>query len=87
MSYNGIYNVYGRSGLKVIKNSCSTQLSMKFFLLTNVNMPTIAGILTFISGKNSIIGISEPEKKTDFLDIFIFMSISCSAELCMKIFL
>ena len=43
--------------------SYSTQLSMKFFLLINVKMPTIiVGILTFISGKNRILGISEPEK-------------------------
>ena len=27
--------------------SSSTQLSMKFFLLINVKMPTIVGILTF----------------------------------------
>ena len=31
--------------------SCSTQLSMKFFLLINVKMPTIVGILTFMSRK------------------------------------
>ena len=42
--------------------SCSTQLSMKFFLLINVKMPTIVGILTFLSGKNSILGLSEPKK-------------------------
>ena len=42
--------------------SCSTQLSMKFFLLINVKMPTSVGILTFISRKNSILGFSEPEK-------------------------
>ena len=60
---------------KVIKLfSCSTQLSMKFFLLINVKMPTIVGILTFMSGKNSILGLSEP-KKAEFLDIFILMSI------------
>ena len=47
---------------------------MKFFLLINVKMPTIVGILTFMSKKNSIIGLSEPEKAV-FLDIFIFMSI------------
>ena len=42
--------------------SCSTQLSMKFFLHINVKIPTIVGILTFYnrSGKNSILGISEP---------------------------
>ena len=39
-----------QSGPKVIKLfSCSTQLSMKFILLINVKMPTIVGILTFIS--------------------------------------
>ena len=42
--------------------SCSTQLSMKFFLLINVKMPTIIGILTFISGANSILGLAEPKK-------------------------
>ena len=41
--------------------SCSTQLSMKIFLLINVKMPTIIGILTFISRKNSILSLSEPE--------------------------
>ena len=56
------------------KNSCSTQLSMKNFPLFNVKMPTIVGILTFMSGKNSFLGLSEP-KKAEFLDIFIPMSI------------
>ena len=52
-----------RTGPEVIKKlSCSTQLSMKFFLLKNVKMPTIVGILTFRSGKNSILGLSEPKK-------------------------
>ena len=41
--------------------SCSTQLSMEFFMLINVKMPTIVGILTFMSGKNSILGLSESE--------------------------
>ena len=58
------------SGPEVIKPfSCSTQLSMKFFLLINVKMPTIVGILTFMSGKNSILDLSEPPKKAEFLDI------------------
>ena len=39
-------------GPKVINLfSCSTQLSMNFFLLINVKMPTFVGILTLISGK------------------------------------
>ena len=33
--------------------SCSTQLSTKFILLINVKMPTIVGILTFISVINA----------------------------------
>ena len=58
------------SGLEVLKLfSCSTQVSMEFFLLINVKMPTIVGILTFMSMKNSIPGLSEP-KKAEFLDIF-----------------
>ena len=52
-----------QSGPEVIKLlTCSTQLSMKFFLLINVKMPTIVGILTFMSRKNSILSLSEPEK-------------------------
>ena len=48
------FPVWG-SGLQVIKIiSCSTQLSMKFFLLV--------GILTLMRRKNSILGLSEPGK-------------------------
>ena len=51
------------SGPEVIKIiSCSTQLSMNIFLLMNVKMPTIVGILTFMSRKNSILGLPEPEQ-------------------------
>ena len=56
-----------RTGPEVIKLfSCLTQLSMKFYLLINVKMPTIemstiVGILTIICRKNSILGLSEPE--------------------------
>ena len=66
--HDGKVNIGGRSitnpGPKVIKLfSCSTQLSMKFFLLINVKMPTIVvGILTFMSGENSILDLSEPKK-------------------------
>ena len=37
----------------IILFSCSTQLSAKFILLINVKMPTIVGILTFISRINT----------------------------------
>ena len=39
--------------------SCSTQLNMNFFLRINVQMSIMVGILTFISRKNSIIGLSD----------------------------
>ena len=40
---------------------------MNFFLLINVKMPKIVGILTFMSRKNSILGLSEPEKMLNFI--------------------
>ena len=59
-----------RPGPEVIKRfSCSTQLSMEFFLLINVKMPTVVGILTFMSRKNSILALYDPEN-AQFLDIF-----------------
>ena len=49
------------SGAKVIKLfSCSAQLRLKFILLINVKMPTIVGILTFISRINYRLWKSEP---------------------------
>ena len=41
-------------GPVVINNSCLTQRSMNFFLLINVKMLIIFGILTLCSGKTSI---------------------------------
>ena len=47
-------NLKTSTGPKVIKLfSCSTQLSMKLILLIYVKMPTIVGILTFISMINT----------------------------------
>ena len=44
----------GRSCFEVLKKiTCSTQMSMKIILLINVKMPTIVGILTFISRINT----------------------------------
>ena len=58
-----IFKQYSDPGPEVIKLfSCSTQLSIKFFLFINVKMPTNVGIITFMSGKNSILGLSEPTK-------------------------
>ena len=46
-------------------------MNMIFFLFMNVKMPThvTVGILTFMSRKNSILGLSEAEKKDEFLGI------------------
>ena len=38
------------------------RLCMKIFLLLNIKMPTIVGSLTFMSMKNSILGLSEHGK-------------------------
>ena len=53
-------------GPDVIKSPSLTQLSMKFFKLMNVKMPTTVGISTFMDRENSIISLSEPEKKLTF---------------------
>ena len=42
--------ILGPNGYKI---SCSTQLSMKFIMLINVEMPTIVGISTYISRINT----------------------------------
>ena len=50
-------------GPEVIKLfSCSTQLSMKFSPLIYVKMPTLVGILTYMSGKNNILCLTESLK-------------------------
>ena len=53
-----MHNGVASSVLKLAQDY--TQL--KFFPLINVKMLTTVGILTFISWKNSILGLSEPEK-------------------------
>ena len=54
--------------------SCSAKLSMKCFLLINVKMPTIVGILTFISRKKTFSAYMLL-KNAEFLEIFILMCI------------
>ena len=50
---------------------CSTQLSLKFILLINVKMPTIVGILTFMSRINYQFLRLEPE----FFNYFDYFSV------------
>ena len=54
--------------------SCSTQQSIKFYLLINVKMPTTVGILTFMSRTKIAFLADLSQKKAEFLDIFILMS-------------
>ena len=56
--------------------SCSTQLSMKFFMLINVKMPTIVG-------KNTILGLSKP-KKCGYFYIYELLKFYAATELSMK---
>ena len=59
------------SGPEILKHfSYSTQLSSKFILLINIKMPTIVGILTFIS----MINTTSERLITLFVGILIFMS-------------
>ena len=52
---------------------CSTQLSTKFILLINVKMPTIVGILTFISMINTT-SESLKARNFSFVGILVFMT-------------
>ena len=71
-----------KSSPKVIKLfSCSTELSMKFFLLINIEMPTIVGISAFMSRKNSILGLSKPEKCLISLYFYIYEHLKVHAQL------
>ena len=57
------------------------------FLLINVKMPTIVGILTFMSRKNSILGLSEPKNVYSLILLYLWaFGISCSADLSMQKF-
>ena len=58
--------------------SCSTQLSMKFFLLINVKMSTV---LTFMSRKNSILSFPEPAEKLNFLIFYTYEHLKFNAQL------
>ena len=53
-----------------VLNFFSTQLSMKFILLINVKMPTIVGILTFISRINTL------SERLKARNIYIFQNFS-----------
>ena len=53
--------------------SCSTQLSMTFFLLINVKMLTIVGILISMSRKKNIAFLANLSLNKLILDFFIYI--------------
>ena len=70
------------TGPKVIKLfSCSTHLSTKFILLIYVKMPTIVGILTFISMINTT---SERLKSRNFF-IYRYFSFYEQLKFCAQL--
>ena len=75
LSYSCLYSVIVACPIpEVIKFfSCSTQLSLKFILLINVKMPTILGILTFMSRINTT-SENFRERKILVFIILVFMS-------------
>ena len=54
------YKIFNMNNLNWF--SCKAELSMKFFLLINIKMPTIVGILIFISRKIFLLTWVEHEK-------------------------
>ena len=56
--------------------SCSAQLRLKVIVLINVKMPTIVGILTFISRINYRLWQSEPEIQPIFVMSVIMSSLN-----------
>ena len=40
----------------------------------NFKMPTVVGILTFMTWKNTVLGLYDPEKTAEFLDIFLILT-------------
>ena len=59
-TWGTLYNA--KLGLEVIKYFMFSSVEHEIFLLINVKMPAMVGILTFMSRKNSILVLSEPEK-------------------------
>ena len=54
------HDLIGPRGYKTFFMLSATE--HEIFLLINVKMPMIVGILTFMSWENSILGLSEPKK-------------------------
>ena len=56
-------------------------MSMKCFLLINVKMPTIVGIVTFMSRINRILGSSELGERLNFLIFFTYEHLKFHAQM------
>ena len=68
-------SLYEGSGTEFIKPFCQTQFNMKFIMLINDKMPTIGGILTFMSMINST-SVSLKARK-----VLIFHHVRCYGQL------
>ena len=72
-----------RAGPKVIKLfSCSTQLSTKIIMLINVKMPTIVGILIFISMINTTLNSLKAREVFIFQHFSLYEQLKFHAQLC-----
>ena len=61
---NEICSAYKELKYQQLKlSSCTAELSMRFFLLINIKMPTVVGILIFISRRNFMLNRVEYETK------------------------
>ena len=83
--FKGVYMYIARTcypGPEVIKLfSCSAQLRLKFILLRNVKMPTIVGILTFISRINYRLWNSKPSISIYLGNFSIYEELKFQAQL------
>ena len=67
--------------MRLKKKFMLNSVEHEFFLLINVKMPTNVGMLTVISRKNSILGLSEPEKMLNFLIFHTYEHLKFHAQL------
>ena len=78
-SLSGMKHITGPEVIKL--SSCSAQLRLKFILLINVKMPTVVGILTFMSRINYHILRYESKFSANFDYLSIYEQLKFHAQL------